>query len=225
MLLGKAMRNSFPALVHLIPLAMLPTRAEQTKTLNAGIAEYYHGTTPINSYDVSAHTRRRRAAVAPRGRRGFDRPLRRAAARHEPPPTRRGRTRTTQGRHRRMAPWRVGLPPTPLVGQHTIRLDRASATAFARSGPLRLGSADLGPLTGHPFEGDTVVCTAGPPEYTYCVLFNNPSPRGCSRRRATRTIVHVNVLITHASDAPKHRETEARIPTSQTQFPNLPNTG
>ena len=143
---------------------------------------------------------------------------------HEPPPTRRGRTRTTQG-HRRMAPWRVGLPPTPLVGQHTIRLDRASATAFARSGPLRLGSADLGPLTGHPFEGDTVVCTAGPPEYTYCVLFNNPSPRGCSRRRATRTIVHVNVLITHASDAPKHRETEARIPTSQTQFPNLPNTG
>ena len=39
------------------------------------------------------------AVLQPRGRRGFDRPLRRAGARHEPPPTRRGRTRTTQGHH------------------------------------------------------------------------------------------------------------------------------
>ena len=72
-------------------------------------------------------TRRRRAAAVLPGetlvRRGFDRLLRRAGARHEPPPTRRWRARTTQGLmqgltqgHRRMATRRAGLPPTPWLG-------------------------------------------------------------------------------------------------------------
>ena len=118
-------------------------------------------------------------AVAPRGRRGFDRPPRRAGARHEPPPTRRGRTHPPQG-HRRMAPRCVGLPPAPLVGQHTIRLDRASATAFARSGQLRVGSADLGPLTGHLFEGGMHHRT---PRVLVCCLYNPFSciPKCCWR--------------------------------------------